>query len=264
VVRRCGIEWGQTARIHGRSATCCICVVPLHSPTLLAIDTAADSCSVALLRHGSLTEQIEQVGHRHSERVLPMVHALLDAAGIGLVACDAIAFGAGPGAFTGLRIACGIAQGLAFGARLKVIPVGNLKALAFSVLAYRRNATVLCAVDARMREAYCAVYADGTDGLIEVLAPATVPAAELATLVERYRPDVLVGDAGAAFAMELAAVRSRVEVDDRRVSAASIAKCAACRWPDGIIEAAAAAPLYVRDRVALTIEERRCAAGAGA
>jgi tRNA threonylcarbamoyladenosine biosynthesis protein TsaB len=236
-----------------------------HSPTLFAIDTAADCCSVALLCSDIVTERIEQVGHRHSERVLPMVRSVLDGAGISLADCDAIAFGAGPGAFTGLRIACGIAQGLAFGIGLKVIPVGNLEALAFSALEgsdhEAANATILCATDARMREAYCAIYRSDLSGLQEVLAPTTVPAAELAALIDSAAADILAGDAFKAFAADLASAPRR-PVSDRRASAASIVQVAARRWPHGAIDPAAAAPLYVRDRVALTIDERRLAAGA--
>jgi tRNA threonylcarbamoyladenosine biosynthesis protein TsaB len=236
--------------------------------TLLAIDTAGDTCSVALLLAGELREIQEQVGHRHSERVLPMLTELLADADLRLTDCDGIAFGAGPGAFTGLRIACGIAQGLAFGAALKLVAVGNLEALAFSVLGREPRATVLCANDARMREAYCAAYrlrdsdSDGIDGgeLIEKLAPCTVPAVELAALVETLGPNVLVGDAPTVFAAELTRLAPSVRIEYQPVGAGEILRLAARRWPAGAIDPQAAAPLYVRDRVALTIEERRAQA----
>jgi len=128
-------------------------------PTLLAIDTATETCSVALLHAGVLSEWIERVGQGHSERVLPMVQALLEETGIELARCDAIAFGAGPGSFTGLRIACGVAQGLAWGIDRRVLPVGNLAGLALAVHdAAPAVARIAAAMDARMNEVYWAVY----------------------------------------------------------------------------------------------------------
>jgi tRNA threonylcarbamoyladenosine biosynthesis protein TsaB len=233
--------------------------VPLHSPTLLALDTAADLCSVALLRGGALAELSETVGNRHSERALPMVQQLLANAGIGLDAVDGFAFGAGPGAFTGLRIACGLAQGLAFGTARKLLAVGNLEALAHAATAPGEvlGQTVLCVNDARMREAYCAVYRRRIDGLDELAAPATVPAGELSAWVDRLRPDLIVGDAVELFAQPLCAAALQVPARFMRIGAAAILSCAARRWPAGAIDPAAAAPMYVRDHVALTIEERR-------
>lgn len=228
-------------------------------PTILAIDTAADVCSVALARAGRIAERVETVGHRHSERVLPLVEELLDEAAIELRDCDALAFGAGPGAFTGLRIACGVVQGLAYGAGKPVIAVGNLEALARTAFdRFPETTRMLCANDARMREAYVAVYQRDGDGPSESSAPALIAAADLAALVERWHPDAVVGDAPAAFAAELAALAATTRLVSLRATAASIAACAVQRWLSGAGTAPAlAAPLYVRDHVALTIEERR-------
>ncbi|MCK6430350.1 MAG: tRNA (adenosine(37)-N6)-threonylcarbamoyltransferase complex dimerization subunit type 1 TsaB, partial [Burkholderiaceae bacterium] len=125
-----------------------------NAPILLAFDTATDVCSVALAIGGEIVESSETVGHAHSERLLPMIDALLAQRGLRLADCDAIAFGAGPGSFTGLRIACSVAQGLAWGAGKRVIPVGNLAALARRACDGRSAARrVVAAVDARMREA---------------------------------------------------------------------------------------------------------------
>lgn len=235
------------------------CVPNQSLPTILAIDTAAAVCSVALARGGQITEQAEVVGHRHSERVLPMVQAMLAGAGIEVSDCDALAFGAGPGSFTGLRIACGVVQGLAYGAGKRVIAVGNLEALASAAL--RRHAditTVLCANDARMREAYCAVYERDADRLVERAAPALVAAVDLAAFVEEWAPDLMTGDALVAFADEMRTLTSPPQASSVQAGAAAIAACALPRWLAGqAIEPALAAPLYVRDHVALTIEERR-------
>ncbi|MDQ3215619.1 MAG: tRNA (adenosine(37)-N6)-threonylcarbamoyltransferase complex dimerization subunit type 1 TsaB, partial [Pseudomonadota bacterium] len=126
-----------------------------HPPSVLAIDTATEVCSVALLHGDTLTELIEQVGSRHSERVLPMIDTLLSNAGLQLADIDLFAFGAGPGSFTGLRIACGVAQGLAYGSQKRVVPIGNLRALAAGVFDYvDQGDRLLAAIDARMQEAY--------------------------------------------------------------------------------------------------------------
>jgi len=235
------------------------CVATCSSPTILAIDTAASICSVALARAGQLTEQAETVGHRHSERVLPMVQALLAGAGIEVSDCDAFAFGAGPGSFTGLRIACGVVQGLAYGAGKRVIAVGNLEALALAALReHAEMTTVLCAIDARMREAYCGVYEREADRLVERAAPALVAATNLVAYVERWAPDLMAGDALAAFADEFKSLTSPPPAVSMQAGAAAIAVCALPRWLAGqAIEPALAAPLYVRDHVALTIDERR-------
>ena len=139
--------------------------MPSVSSTVLAIDTATDVCSVAVLHGDQLIEFVEVVGHRHSERALPMIDAALVKAGVSLGDIDVFAFGAGPGSFTGLRIACGIAQGLAYGKRKRVVPVGNLRALAARAFAMVTDGDLLlAAIDARMNEAYCAIYRRGRAG----------------------------------------------------------------------------------------------------
>jgi len=232
-------------------------------PTLLAIDTATDICSVALARGEHLDERVEAVGQKHSERILPMVQALLSQAGLQLRDCDAIAFGSGPGAFTGLRIACGVAQGLAFGAGLPVVAVGSLEALALAACEAAPGArSVLAAIDARMQEAYWAVYSVIGGRLEQVSAPALASASELAAICRRHAPDLVAGNALRSFP-EAAAQLSCALAPDVRASAASIARLATRKFIAG--EAAPAdrvAPVYVRDRVALTVDERRAVAAA--
>lgn len=136
---------------------------------LLALDTATEVCTVALWADGSVLERNES-GGKHAEHLLPMVHALLAEAGLALKQLDCIAFGRGPGSFTGLRIGAGVTQGLAFGADLPVIPISSLAALAQGVDAQR----VLAAFDARMQQVYWGAYQRGTDGLVSPLLPETV------------------------------------------------------------------------------------------
>lgn len=228
-------------------------------PIILAFDTATDVCSVALARAGTIVEANETVGHAHSERLLPMIDALLARHGRRLADCDAIAFGAGPGSFTGLRIACSVAQGLAWGADKRVIPIGNLAALArraFDEQAAAQRA--IAAVDARMREAYWAAYERRDGALAEIAPPSLGAADELGALFDRWAPDLVAGDALRAFA-ELAAHRASWQrLPQLRASAAPIAALALEEWRAGrSVAPHEAAPLYVRDRVALTVDERR-------
>jgi tRNA threonylcarbamoyladenosine biosynthesis protein TsaB len=235
------------------------------APILLAFDTATDVCSVALALGGHVVESSERVGHAHSERLLPMIDALLRERGLRLADCDAIAFGAGPGSFTGLRIACSVAQGLAWGAGKRVIPVGNLQALARRAFDERPAARrVIAAIDARMREAYWAAYERrGRGACIELAAPALGAAAELGALFDRWSPDVVAGDALNAFEELAGHAAAWQRLPDVHASAAPIAALALEAWRAGrTVAPREAAPLYVRDRVALTVDERRAAQAA--
>ncbi|MGR3807960.1 tRNA threonylcarbamoyladenosine biosynthesis protein TsaB [Pasteurella testudinis DSM 23072] len=124
--------------------------------TLLALDTATEACSVALWHHGEILAQDELSPKAHTRRILPMIDEILAEAGIGLKQVDALVFGRGPGSFTGVRIGSGIAQGLALGADLPVIPVSNLTAMAQAAYQQAGHTQVLAAIDARMDEVYFA------------------------------------------------------------------------------------------------------------
>ncbi len=143
---------------------------------LLAFDTATDACTVAVWIDGAVYERFE-VGTRHSGRILTLIDEALAEAGVALANLDAIAFGRGPGSFTGLRISAGVAQGLAFGADLPVVSVSSLAALAQGVDANQ----VLAAFDARMRQVYWGAYIRNAEGLVDlqgeeiVIAPSEVP-----------------------------------------------------------------------------------------
>jgi tRNA threonylcarbamoyladenosine biosynthesis protein TsaB len=232
---------------------------------LLAVDTATDACSVALLVGSRLVGRAETVGQKHSERILPMVREVIEEAGLPLTDCDAFAFGAGPGAFTGLRIACSVAQGLAFGAGRPVVAIGNLAALAFAAAAAAPSARrILAAVDARMQEIYWALYAVDGDAVTELSAPSLAAAADFAELCRQHRPDLVGGNALHAFPEQAARIACMTAAD-ARAGADSIVRLAARRFAEGGATAPdLAAPLYVRDRVALTIDERRGAAVNGA
>lgn len=134
---------------------------------LLSLDTSTESCSAALRVGDRVMDRYEVAPRRHGELILPMVDDLLREAGITLRDLDALAFGCGPGAFTGVRIAAGVVQGLAFGAGKPVVAISSLAALAQGVAAGRAAGTlIMCAFDARMGEVYWGVYRLGGDGLV--------------------------------------------------------------------------------------------------
>src|SRR5437667_141638 len=125
---------------------------------ILALDASTDVCAAALGDGAHWAERAENAGQRHSELLLPMVRALLAEARLDLAALDGIAFGAGPGSFTGLRIACGVVQGLALGADLPVVGVATLEAMAETARQRSGRTRVIATHDASMQEIYVAAY----------------------------------------------------------------------------------------------------------
>lgn len=221
---------------------------------LLAIETSTELCSVALLRERELFVEEILADNRHSELLAPMVRRILARARLSAAEMDAFAFGQGPGSFTGIRIACGMAQGLAFAAGRPVVPVPSLLALAEQ----SNEGHVIAACDARMGEAYLAAYARSGEDWIEVIAPRLVDAAALPSLPGRRWAATGSGFDRHAWLREAYrdAVEMRLEGDLPRAGA--VARVAVRRFARGAAVAAdEAAPLYLRDKVALTTEERR-------
>ncbi len=227
----------------------------MRAVNLLAFEAATRRLSVALWRDGACLDRADIVPNGGSEQLLPWARELLAEAGISLRQLDGIAFGAGPGGFTGLRLACGVAQGLAWGLDLPVAPVGTLAALAREA----GDGKVLACLDARMDEVYVAAYVVQGDTLEEIEAP-KVGAGETAGLPagEGWRG---VGDGFAT--SHGAAIRARmggrlVSCDAQGLpTAVAVARLAAPMLARGEgVPAAQALPLYVRDKVALTTAER--------
>ena len=213
-----------------------------------AFETSTEWCSVALWRDGELGAIEERAGNRHGELALPMLERLLAAAGLGTADLDAVAFGAGPGSFTGLRIACGIAQGLAFARDLPVLGVSSLEAMAEECGAPR----VVACLDARMGEVYYSAL-EKRGARWEEVVPALCVAPGAAP---RPPGDDWVG-CGSGFAA-YGAMGLSLYYPEIHPGAAALARLAAPRLAAGQgKDAARAAPNYLRDKVALTTEERR-------
>jgi tRNA threonylcarbamoyladenosine biosynthesis protein TsaB len=237
--------------------------MPPYAGRLLAIDTASGRCSVALLSGGRMLRRAEATAREHAALLLPMVDAVLAEAGLTLRALDGIAFGRGPGSFTGLRIAAAVTQGLAAGADLPVLPVSDLRALAEGARAAigseqgAAGGWLLACMDARMGELYWGLFRNKAQpvdpGEERLSTPAGLSAAVLEMLPQG---EVIQGAAGRGLAAypELAA---RLHLHPTRCfagaepDAGEIARLAACDLARGArwLDATAAQPVYLRDRV---------------
>jgi tRNA threonylcarbamoyladenosine biosynthesis protein TsaB len=214
-----------------------------------AIETSTDWCSVALSIDGEIAGAELRAGNRHSELALPMLEGLFSSYKIKASDLDAIAFGAGPGSFTGLRIACGLAQGLALARGLPVIGIPTLEALAEECGAAR----VVACLDARMNEVYYAALEKRGGRWREV-----VPLQCVAPAAAAAPPGGGWVGCGSGFAAFPSFLQNEITSMKPEIhpSAMAVARLAAPRLAAGEgVDAAAAAPLYVRDKVALTSQE---------
>jgi len=221
---------------------------------LLAVETSTELCSAALLCGNELLEETRLAPNQHAEHLAPMIGGLLERAGLRPAALDALAFGQGPGSFTGIRIACGIVQGMALGLGCPVVPVPSLLALAVQSGAVR----VITGLDARMGETYLAAWERGDDGWRATVSPCLAKAGQLPSLAGSDW--VATGSGFDAFDWLRAAygpqVAWRVEGDLPRAGA--LARLAADQLArGGGVLPEEAAPLYLRDKVALTTAERQ-------
>ncbi|MHB1093136.1 tRNA (adenosine(37)-N6)-threonylcarbamoyltransferase complex dimerization subunit type 1 TsaB [Thiobacillus sp.] len=222
---------------------------------LLVLDTSTEWCSVALWLDGRIQARRVLAGQRHSSLLLPMVDELLRETAINLHQLDGIGYGSGPGSFTGLRIACAVTQGLAFGAGLPVVGISTLESIAEQTGANK----VLTVLDARMAEVYWAAYErDGTGWRTltppQLALPESVALPEAGEWVGAGNGFVALGD---VLRPRLSAQLMRID-DTLMPDAAAMAPLAARAFTRGEgLDAALAAPVYLRDKVALTVDERR-------
>jgi tRNA threonylcarbamoyladenosine biosynthesis protein TsaB len=227
---------------------------------ILALETSTEYCSVALWQGGAsgqdgvTTQHFELVGQKHSELLIAMVDKLLQENGFKIGDMDGIAYGSGPGSFTGVRIACGTTQGLALGAGLNVSGICTLQALAQG----SGQTRVIAALDARMGEIYCAAYEKQGDDWVTVFEPCLCKPEDA--------PQVSgeawfgAGSGFAAFADDLSSryAGQLAGTDGAAVpQAAFIAELGAVQFALGLsVDAALAQPFYLRDKVAFKTAER--------
>jgi len=219
---------------------------------ILAIETATAACSAALYIDGEISERHALAPREHAQLILPMIDALLVEADVPVGALDAIAYGRGPGSFTGVRIAASVVQGIAFAADLPVIAVSTLATLAQGAMRETGEHRVMAALDARMAEVYWGLYAREPDGMPQlqgeecVCAPGAVavPVSGIWTAAGSgwgsYREELL----------ERAGQLVSCLLPDLEPRAGDLAPLAALRYRQGeILRAEEAVPVYLRDTV---------------
>ena len=226
----------------------------------LAFDTSGEQVHVGVSVHGRSWLAEEAGGARASASLLPCVQRLLREADVGLGDLDAIAFGRGPGAFTGLRAACAAAQGLAWGAGLPALPIDTLMAVAEDARTRVGAIDVWVAMDARMGEVYAGRYRWSGSRWRTLERPALCAPDALAARIAAQPAAWRAGSAARAMSERLTPASTSVDPQAQPAARALLA-CAEAAWSNReAIGAAAAAPLYLRDRVALTTAEREAAA----
>lgn len=232
---------------------------------LLAVETSTEACSAALYIDGIVNERFELTPKEHTRLILPMIDSLMSDAGLKPQQLDALAFGCGPGSFTGVRIATGVIQGIAFGANLPVVPVSTLAAIAQDFFDNNKTQSELSnfnvaftAMDARMGEIFWGVYQRGKQGFAELIGKESVtPAADVEF------PDMIgvgVGSGWGVYSQELMArLAGRVcyYETDNLPRAGAIARLGVRGFEQGLaVPVEQAMPVYLRDKVAQKESER--------
>ncbi|MDF9392274.1 MULTISPECIES: tRNA (adenosine(37)-N6)-threonylcarbamoyltransferase complex dimerization subunit type 1 TsaB [Methylococcus] len=220
---------------------------------LLAIETATEACSAALYLDGAVLERYQVAPREHNRLILPMLESLLAEAGIALGGVDAVAFGRGPGSFTGVRIAAGVAQGIAFALDLPVAPVSTLAALADEAITETGCEYAFPCIDARMAEVYFAVYRRDAEGYPVLLGQERV----LAPGQADFSPGaagIAIGSGWATYQSDLSSLaggRLASVLSGRFPRAAAVVRLGARTHAlGGCVPAEQALPVYLRDDVA--------------
>jgi len=225
---------------------------------LLSLDTSTEAVSVALLRAAECYERFELAPKRQAQRVLPMIDEVLAEAGIRKSMLGAIAVGRGPGAFTGVRLGISVAQGIALGLDVPVLPISSLAALAADVLDIDPTLTVLATIDARMGEVYAGCYRFHAQHGVQLIGDECVGPAHSVPLARAERWGV-IGTGWSAYPEFWSPRIGAPEFADgaRFPRASRIAELAVSRWQRGHgVAPEFALPAYLRDKVALTEVER--------
>ena len=220
---------------------------------LLAVETATSACSAALYINGEVRERYTLAPRQHAALILPMVESLLAEADLGVGRLDAIAFGRGPGSFTGVRIAASVTQGIAFAAELPVVSVSTLAALALGAMRASGEPRILAALDARMAEIYLGAYVQDAGDLVRLLGEESVCRPEAVSL-----PDEAdwtgAGSGWASYGPQLMAVvgqRLHRFLPDLEPRAGDVARLGSARLGRGeTLRPEQAVPVYLRNQVA--------------
>lgn len=226
---------------------------------LLAFDTSTEALAVAVQSGRGVFTHDGAGAAAASLELIPTIDALLGRAGLAIGELQAIAFGRGPGAFTGLRTSCAVAQGLAFGAGLPVLPIDSLRIVAEAVRVEAAADDVDVAMDARMGEVYAGAYRWDGERWIVAREPALFGLDELHAAWGARVPRLVVGTAVDAFGDRLATGSAR-RLPNPAARAAALLRLARQAWREGgSVDPAEALPIYLRDKVALTVAERAAA-----
>lgn len=222
---------------------------------LLAIETSSSACSLALLHQGQITVSHKIAPNQQTELILPMIDQLLSNAGIKINELDAIAFGSGPGSFTGIRIACAIAQGLSFSANIPLIPISSMNVLAQTAWHQRGWQQVLVAIDARMQEIFWGAYTVNMQGNMKLVGYELVSKPKNCHPPENL-PWYGVGDAWNKYSAEIPhqplAIDTLIEPEASALISLALPKLAKKEW----VRAREAEPHYLRDEVAVKEKNR--------
>ena len=217
---------------------------------VLGIETSTTQASVAVSVAGIVTARVLAASAGSSSQVLPELMALLRETGLSMDEIDLITFGAGPGAFTGVRVACGLAQGLALGADIPVLPLCTLEAMAQTAFERHRATSVLSVLDARMNEIYAAWYRRDMTGWVEEFSPRLLAINDIP-----YQPDSTTSVVGNGVPL-CASLQATKLQDSSIVPAADALVRLATTRAQRAVPAREAAPLYLRNKVAFTSDER--------
>ena len=218
---------------------------------LLALDTATEACSAALYIDGQIEQRFQLAPREHTQLILTMAQELLQQADVSVQQLDALAFGRGPGSFTGVRIATGVVQGMAYAAELPVLPISTLAAMAWSVYREQGHPRVISAIDARMGQVYIAAYEMNQHGVQPLQAEQVIdPADYVAPDGDWVGVGTGWGDCGEPLVVQLG-TRLKQRDGEALPRADAMVQLAVEDFKRGLaVPAAQAVPVYLRDNVA--------------